>query len=101
MKKMLFIILAISFVFLASNLAISLMDNNVLVYWGGGQGKVIFDHQIHASKGFICKDCHLTLFNTCKKALFTMDEHFTDKKCFFCHEGKKAFNECVQCHRKL
>ncbi|HOJ43764.1 MAG TPA: cytochrome c3 family protein [Syntrophorhabdaceae bacterium] len=101
MKKVFIIVIAISFIFLAINLAISLVDNNMLIYGGGGQGKVIFDHQLHASKGITCKDCHLTLFDTHKKALFTMDEHFTDKKCFNCHDGKKTFNECNQCHRKF
>jgi len=98
---MVFLILSFFIIFLVRNLAMSLIDNNVLIYRGGGQGKVIFDHQVHASKGFICKDCHITLFDTHKKALFTMDEHFTNKKCFYCHDGKKVFNECIHCHRKL
>ena len=29
-----------------------------LTYRGGGQGKVVFDHQLHASQGFRCDDCH-------------------------------------------
>ena len=42
--------------------AISLIDNNVLIYGGGGQGKVIFDHQTHVSYGITCKDCHFKPF---------------------------------------
>jgi len=42
----------------------------VLQYRGGGQGKVVFDHQLHASKGRRCNDCH-TVFSGTEKQLFT------------------------------
>ncbi|BCS53511.1 c(7)-type cytochrome triheme domain-containing protein [Geobacter sp. SVR] len=72
-----------------------------LLYGGAGQGKVIFDGRLHASKGLVCADCHSALFNTWKKDLITMDDHFSDKGCFACHNGTKVFNECEQCHRKM
>lgn len=72
-----------------------------LLYGGAGQGKVIFDGQLHASKGMVCKDCHSDIFATQKKALITMDDHFSEKACFTCHNGEKVFNECEACHRKF
>ena len=100
MKVIVFIIATLLFVFVLSGVAFSIMDK-VLIYGGAGQGKVIFDHQVHASKGMVCNDCHAAFFDTQKKALFTMEDHSSDKKCFGCHNGKKAFNECGQCHRKF
>ena len=76
-------------------------DGKSLIYGGAGQGKVIFDGYVHASKGMVCKDCHMTIFQTQKKALITMGDHSADKACFVCHNGKKAFNDCEQCHRKF
>jgi thiosulfate reductase cytochrome b subunit len=83
----------------------------VLQYRGGGQGKVVFDHQLHASKGCRCNDCHTDfsgtgkqLFATRKQALISFADHHTATRCFACHNGKKeapeAFDKCVQCHRK-
>ena len=78
----------------------------VLSYRGGGQGKVVFDHQVHA-KAFTCNDCHKTfsgtgtqLFETHKRGLIDMDDHGRNSKCFACHNGKTAFDDCAQCHRK-
>jgi len=76
-------------------------DGKQLLYGGAGQGKVVFDGRTHASAGFVCNDCHLQTFQTAKKALITMDDHKTDKTCFSCHNGTKAFNECEKCHRKF
>jgi phosphate transport system substrate-binding protein len=70
-----------------------------LIYGGAGQGKVVFDGQVHAAKGMVCQDCHAGLFATRKKALITMDDHGTDTKCFGCHDGKRASNACIDCHR--
>ncbi|MCX6618881.1 MAG: hypothetical protein NTZ98_22635 [Acidobacteria bacterium] len=83
----------------------------VLRYRGGGQGTVVFDHQLHASKGCRCSDCHTDfsgtakqLFTTRKQALISFADHHTATKCFACHNGKKeppeAFDQCDQCHRK-
>jgi c(7)-type cytochrome triheme protein len=76
-------------------------------YRGGGQGTVTFDHATHASKGFVCMDCHTKfpptgtqLFQTQKRGLFTAADHSSDGKCFACHNGKIAFAICDQCHRK-
>lgn len=90
----------ILFTFVISGISYSIMDKSI-IYYGAGEGKVVFDHQLHASKGMVCIDCHTKYFETQKKALFRMDDHFSDKKCFGCHNGKNAFNECNQCHRKL
>jgi c(7)-type cytochrome triheme protein len=76
-------------------------------YRGGGQGTVTFDHGMHASKGYVCVDCHTKfpptgtqLFQTQKRGLFTAADHSSDGKCFACHNGKIAFATCDQCHRK-
>jgi thiosulfate reductase cytochrome b subunit len=77
-------------------------------YRGGAQGRVVFDHQLHASKGFRCNDCHTDfartgepLFFTRKQGLFTFADHQTATKCFACHDGKGAFDECARCHRNV
>jgi len=75
--------------------------NKALLYGGAGQGKVIFDGRLHASKGFVCNDCHSAIFDTKKKALITMDDHGKAVSCFVCHDGTKAFNDCGKCHRKF
>ncbi len=82
-------------------------DTKTFNYRGGGQGAVTFDHRMHASKGYTCGDCHLRLpatgkqlFQTQKQGLITMADHTSDRKCFACHNGKVAFNQCDQCHRK-
>lgn len=72
-----------------------------LLYGGAGQGKVIFDGRLHASKGFVCKDCHSEIFATKKKALITMDDHAGTTACFACHDGVTAFSDCKNCHRKF
>jgi len=82
----------------------------LLVYRGGAEGKVVFDHQLHASKGSRCNDCHTDyqgtgkpLFVTRKQGLITFADHSTAAKCFACHSGKnqkESFDECGQCHRK-
>ena len=100
-----------------------------LTYRGGGHGKVIFDHQRHASVGFRCNDCHTdfartgkALFATRKQGLISFKDHTTGTKCFACHnadgewtqggfglpddrkgasyDGKGAFDDCAGCHRK-
>jgi phosphate transport system substrate-binding protein len=68
-------------------------------YGGGGNGKVVFDARMHASKGYVCNDCHLKLFPTSRNSFITLNDH-TDKACFGCHNGKTAFASCSSCHRK-
>ena len=79
-----------------------------LSYRGGGQGKVIFDHQLHASKGSRCNDCHTDfsgtgkqLFATRKQGLISQADHKSGAKCFACHDGKSAFDDCARCHYKI
>jgi c(7)-type cytochrome triheme protein len=94
----------------------------LLSYRGGGRGKVVFDHQLHASEGFRCNDCHTDfsgtgkqLFATRKQGLISLADHTTGAKCFACHngdgvpddrkgafyDGKGAFIDCDGCHRKI
>lgn len=93
-----------------------------LSYRGGGHGKVVFDHQTHASEGFGCNDCHTNfagtgkaLFATRKQGLITFKDHTTGARCFACHNadgvpaarkdasynGKGAPDNCDRCHYKL
>ena len=78
-----------------------------LTYRGGGQGPVVFDHQLHAGRGFACRDCHTVfkptgrqLFQTRKQGLVTLADHERPVLCFACHDGTRAFSDCGQCHRK-
>ena len=101
MKGTLVVIFILMALLAVSGMALSTENGKTIVYGGGGQGKVVFDGRVHASKGMVCKDCHLLLFRTQKKALITMEDHGTDKACFACHDGKMAFNNCTECHRKF
>ena len=92
-----------------------------IVYRGGGQGKVVFDHRVHAAQGLRCNDCHTdfagtgkALFVTRKQGLIAFADHSAGVKCFACHnvsdaqdegktagaDGKGAFYTCDRCHRK-
>lgn len=90
----------------------------LILYRGSAQGRVVFDHQTHASKGLRCNDCHTdfdhtgrALFFTRKQGLITFEDHHTATKCFACHngegaavknapyDGRGAFNDCQGCHR--
>jgi c(7)-type cytochrome triheme protein len=75
-------------------------------YRGGGQGRVTFDHDTHASRGYVCADCHTRLpstgtqlFQTQKQGLISVADHSSDRKCFACHNDITAFTTCDQCHR--
>jgi c(7)-type cytochrome triheme protein len=77
-----------------------------LTYRGGAQGTVIFDHQLHARRGWTCRDCHTVfkstgrqLFQTRKQGRITWDDHEGPTRCFACHDGQAAFDACGQCHR--
>ncbi len=92
-------------------LALATSEGKALRYGGGGQGTVMFDGRLHASKGFRCDDCHSKLFDTRKTAHITMADHFTDKACFKCHNNTDksdatgyppaASRDCATCHRKV
>jgi c(7)-type cytochrome triheme protein len=77
-----------------------------LIYRGGGQGKVIFDHGLHAARGYVCLDCHTDyagtgkqLFQTRKQGLIDQATHDRDASCFACHNGAVAPKTCDTCHR--
>jgi phosphate transport system substrate-binding protein len=73
----------------------------LLLYGGAGQGKVVFDGRLHASKGLACNDCHATgLFATKREGLLSMDDHGARRACWACHDGRRAFDDCGGCHRK-
>ncbi|GEJ57425.1 substrate-binding domain-containing protein [Anaeromyxobacter diazotrophicus] len=74
-------------------------DGKALLYGGAGQGKVIFDGRLHASRGYACKSCHADLFPARKQALISMDDHGNGTKCFACHDGRTASFDCQSCHR--
>jgi c(7)-type cytochrome triheme protein len=90
-------------------------------YRGGAEGRVVFDHQVHAAKGFRCNDCHTDfagsgrqLFATRRSGLITFADHSANARCFACHDGKGpaddgrnpaytgkgAFDNCERCHFK-
>lgn len=69
---------------------------------GSGNTAVKFNHSSHA---FIpCGDCHSKLFQMKKgMAKITLADHNSDKYCYNCHNGKKAFSaqDCSKCHTAL
>lgn len=83
----------------ASGVASATPGSRVILYGGAGQGRVVFDARLHASKGILCNDCHSDLFATRKVALIDMAAHGSGKACFACHDGKRAFDRCEGCHR--
>ncbi|HIJ60256.1 MAG TPA: hypothetical protein HPP56_06535 [Nitrospirae bacterium] len=97
----LLLILAVGVFFISSALATP--AGKSVEYAGGAMGKVIFDGKTHADKGAKCNDCHTKLFQMKKEAKMTMADHKSDKYCFNCHNGSKAFgsdNHCAKCHKK-
>lgn len=76
-------------------------ERKTLRYGGAGQGTVVFDGPLHASKGFTCNDCHLSLFAPEQKARITMQDHFQSTSCFTCHNQVNASRDCGFCHRKF
>ncbi len=82
-------------------------DPAAFSYRGGGRGTVLFDHHLHASKGYACDDCHgadketgRQLFQTRKQGLIDRAVHSRDESCFACHNGGVAFDTCDGCHRR-
>lgn len=76
-------------------------ERKTLRYGGGGQGTVVFDGPLHASKGFSCNDCHVSLFAPEQKSLISMQDHFRGVACFTCHNQVSASRDCGFCHRKF
>jgi len=75
-------------------------NGKIVVYGGGGAGKVIFDGYTHAAAGFSCHSCHPSSFDMSRKTLIRMEDHGQAKACFGCHNGQRTFNTCEKCHRK-
>jgi thiosulfate reductase cytochrome b subunit len=99
MKILITTVVALSGLTMA-NLACATYADKLIAYGGGGQGKVIFDGRTHAAAGLTCNECHPALFQTRKQALLTRADHQEAKGCFACHDGNRAFAECIKCHRK-
>ncbi|MDR3441204.1 substrate-binding domain-containing protein [Telmatospirillum sp.] len=99
MKRLFGLLVLLAFVAMAP--VAMATDGKTILYGGGGEGRVTFDGQLHASKGYVCNDCHLKLFTTQKKGLITREDHKTDTLCFACHNGQVAFKTCAGCHRDL
>jgi len=105
-KKIVCLLLALTAFWIVPNTSSQATDRGAsIVYRGGEQGRVIYDGQIHVSKGFICKDCHtnyaktgVQLFGTYKKGLISITDHESGTKCFTCHNDKVAFSDCKGCH---
>ncbi len=76
-------------------------ERKTLRYGGGGQGTVVFDGPLHASKGFVCNDCHLNLFAVEQQARISYQDHFSGKSCFACHNQVNVDRNCGFCHRKF
>lgn len=76
-------------------------ERETLRFGGGGQGTVVFDGQLHASKGFVCRDCHDAVFTTAHKSRVSMADHFRGVACFTCHNQTVASRDCGFCHRKI
>ena len=105
-RKGVFLLLTLTAFWIAPyNSSLATDRGSSIVYRGGEQGRVIFDGQIHASKGFTCRDCHtdyaktgIQLFETHKKGLISNIDLDTGTKCFTCHNGRTAFSTCKGCH---
>lgn len=67
---------------------------------------VVFNHQIHLQKGFICDNCHPEIFSKMREKAeaddnFTMESFRQAKYCGACHNGRQAFSSdtyCTRCH---
>lgn len=80
----------------------------VVVYEGGGAGKVVFDAPRHAAKGLVCADCHES--KGLSPALFSMQRGGNEitmrkielgRSCGHCHEvSMRNTLTCDTCHRK-
>ena len=99
MKRAYVVLALIPTLFLAAQAGAS--ERKTLRYGGGGQGTVVFDGPRHASKGFVCNDCHLSLFETAQRARIAFQDHFRATSCFVCHNQVNASRDCGSCHRKF
>jgi c(7)-type cytochrome triheme protein len=70
-------------------------------YRGGGMGKVVFNHEFHAT-AFGCGECHPKPFLMKRgSAKMTMEAMYSGGLCGKCHDGKMAFaaTDCTKCHK--
>lgn len=78
----------------------------IITWEDGAQGKVKFEGEEHAEKGYKCGACHPSLFQMKKgSAIITMDALDKGQFCGHCHDGKTAFatdnpRKCNECHKK-
>jgi c(7)-type cytochrome triheme protein len=73
------------------------------VVMGKGKSAVRFNHATHISQAK-CNDCHSDLFKIKKGSnRIAMNDHGSNKYCFACHDGRKAFtwNDCSRCHAAI
>jgi thiosulfate reductase cytochrome b subunit len=90
--------IALATALLATGVARATPRGGVLLYRGGGQGRVVYDGRIHAKAGLRCNDCHSGLFPTRKTGLIARADHDRGTACFGCHDGRRAFADCERCH---
>ena len=70
-------------------------------YYGGGYGRVVFNHEFHDS-AFSCDQCHPDPFPMKRGATsMPMGLIYKGRLCGKCHDGSMAFDarECMKCHR--
>ena len=99
--------LAVAVLLLGLAATVSANNPAAVLYRGGGYGPVIFDHHLHAAKGYGCLDCHTNyagtgkqLFQTRKQGLIDRGVHERDESCFACHNDTVASADCMTCHRQ-
>lgn len=70
-------------------------------YEGGGMGKVLFSHELHAP-AFACGKCHNSDFKMKRTATMQMEPMYSGKLCGACHDGNSAFSamQCMKCHKQ-
>ena len=78
----------------------------IITWEDGAQGRVKFEGDEHAEKGYKCEACHPSLFQMKKaSAKITMAALDKGQFCGHCHNGKTAFatdnpEKCHVCHKK-
>jgi c(7)-type cytochrome triheme protein len=85
--------------------AFAVPPGQVITWDDGSQGRVKFEGDEHAEKGFKCASCHPSLFQKKKgSAKMTMELLNKGQFCGACHNGKVAFStsdtkKCHECHK--
>ena len=103
MKKVLILALTLIVAVALIGSALAVPAGKKSVFKGGKMGKVTMDGKKHADAGNKCNDCHPSLFQMkAGTSKITQKDHKTDKFCFGCHNGEKAFKAttCKKCHMK-